>query len=1018
MDLPAWNAKLFADIRDRGRAGERLYLYVDRNLLAKLSDRPAQDALDDFCHAFRATMGTDPFRRGAAAARHWRRAGFPGEPPIVAHLAMAVLAVTEEPLVGTHSIYARQNRLLGFEATPTEPSGYGDDMISLWTVWNAWLDGPGSAYGVRTAVTHDHWSRQGWARSQALVRFADRLQIEQYIAAHGGVVSFPDLLAWLRLRRPDMERRFREEPALVILGDVLDEETARWRQEGPRVPNRSGGRGLLLYDDWMGSFHGALRVDDALAGRVVDLGSGEFRTADESDGVLTVATDVTTEVLLREGFEHRLTDGVVQRFGGESVYVLRGDPLVTGLLQVRSWDRRGTADVLVRQDRLPTVRAALSEHGVAAKESPAAKPGWSWFRHLTVSPTDTAVLACLGLARVAAATQSQPVLLQGGLRLRNTTYLVGGEPDLVVEGDELSKVEIDGSPQPLAAEPPRLRLADLYLDPAKHTIGTPLGDLTFTTVNFCREQAAASDIGIPVKRQPGGEPVFGSAVRDRTPEMIAGGLLTGVEVAEPMVVRRSASAEMLLITEHGEISEVRPGTAHWLRALDLEPTTIDVLAAIRTSTDAPVACVVLCNKHRVQAIAVPPGTPRMDGRVELRPRPDVLGQLATTVGTWSWISTPHPRIRQILSMAIRRTPSSPPVTVWRRPAEVAVRTDVDDGPLPDNPYDDVLTWLSEREYGRASIRDFGEAWEWACDRNGYPEMALWWRRALRTLEELGHIERDYGTRQVGVAPAVLVALPASSGLYVLTGARPVRLVERLATPDDPDPLVADAAEAWAVHVRSPLDGEGRPAGPQVIYLECDPAQRVTIRAGLLRLGVKLTGVTADALLELLPEIRRLDLVGEPLTMSPSRQMWTRRRTPQNVFDWVEVSVDAAPGFYCYQLSYRKMYAWRPTVGAELVRVAYEVGEWLARAEVGKTRLLLAEEGARRLLAAPADLPLPRMLSRALVLRTGLPPRIAQPRIGDKPYRIYGNVDARTAERVAHLLAQTPDHTGITTRLAA
>ncbi len=445
---------------------------------------------------------------------------------------------------------------------------------------------------------------------------------------------------------------------------------------------------------------------------------------------------------------------------------------------------------------------------------------------------------------------------------------------------------------------------------------------------------------------------------------------------------------------------------------------MDVLAAIRT-TSSPVACLVVRNTRTgsTQAIAVPPHVHRMDGKVETQQRPDAIPSLVTTLNSWSWLGPPHARIRRILGEAMKASNASRSRSYWPKQGPAASRSDVFGGPLVNNPFDDVLTWLSEREHGRASVQAFAATWEWACLHHGLSSRATGWRRALRTLEELGHIERDYAAMQVGVAPAMLVGLPASCGLYVLTGSRPLRLLERLNDPDDRDPVVAEAASSWVVHVRTPLDRSGYPAGPQAVYVEWDPAHRESVRIGLQRLGVTLTGVVADALLAMQPGIRQLDLIGARLAMSPGREMWLRSRASSGSFEWVPASSDAVPGLDRYRLRRRRVFAWRATLGSDLVQVEFAVGEWLGRAAIGKTSIILADGGARRLLAVPASVPLPKLLARSLVLRSGLPPRAASSRIDGTPYLIYENVDAHAMRHVAHALAQTPVYADITTKLA-
>ncbi|PRY29288.1 hypothetical protein CLV70_1065 [Pseudosporangium ferrugineum] len=1021
MDLAEWNSQLFSDVCARGRRGQRLYLYVDRDLLGKLANTSPQAAVDDFSRAFRASMGVEPFGRGAQEASAWRRRNFEGPPPLVAHLAMSVLAVTEQPIGGSHGVYACQNRLLGLPETPTPPPGYAVHVPLLWGVWNSWLQGPGAVYGLPTAKAHPHWSLQGWARSQGLIRFTDRLQLEEYFSAFTGETSFDGFLSWLRLHRFELWRRLQEKPALEILEDVFREEAARWLEQGPRVVSRPGRQGLLQFDPWTRSFSGAVPVDDELIGQTVDLGGGEQCVVEESDSLLTVIPPVADDALLRDGFEHELNDTVAKRFGGEAIYVMRDDPAANGLLQVRSLSRPESVKVLLRRSQLQRVSEILRGAGIEVNVGPAAWAGWIWINSIQLSPSQRSALECLRLTHVAAGVQ--PLAhLHGGLRLRASTYLVGGEPDLLTPSGMLKDVRLDGvlvRTTPLAY---RLPLVDQFLGPGEHLLEFPGGRLSFRTLEYVHEVPKAGGILRSIE-QRGSRYVIGVAERaDDASMSLSGASLRPVKVPNTYVIRRSPSSEILFVTDSGEVAEIRPDTPLWLRSLSLEPAAIDVMAAIR-ATPSPVACLVVRNTYTgsTQAIAVPPDAPRMDGHAETHPRPEAFAALAVSVGSWSWVGVPDPRIRRIFSQAIQAhkakgtRPAQP--RTWSRRPEAAVRGDVAAGPVANNPFDDVLSWLSEREHGRASVQAFISTWEWACTRYGFASLAHQWRRALRVLEELGHIERDYETGQIGAAPAELVALPASSGLYVLTGSRPIRLVERINDPDDDDPVVGDAVSAWEVHVRTLLDAHGVPAGPAAIYIEWDPTRRESVEKGLQRLGVGLTGSVAEALLAMQPGIHQLDLAGMPLTMSPGREMWMRRRNPSGAFDWIAASSDTAAGLYCYQLRHRRVYAWRSEPAAPLVQVEFAVGEWLLQTATGKTSCLLADAGAARLLAVPANLPLPRLLARSLVLRSGLPPHTATARTDGTPYLVYDNVDARTIHHVAQLLAQDPVHTSITRKLA-
>ncbi|KUL31267.1 hypothetical protein [Actinoplanes awajinensis] len=1007
MNYLEWNSSLLTYVIDRGDPTRDLYLYVDRDLLAKLSGLSPEQAVEDFSRAFQVGMGSKPFHRGMQTATKWRLSGFPGAPQFVIHLAMTVLAVTEDPIDG--SVYKRQNALLGLPSLKSPPLGYDTDVPLLWRAWNMWLKGPGAIHGRPTARSHDLWSLQGWARSQALIRYHDRLLIEEYLAA--GDPSFDSFRTWLALHRPHVWDRFREQPAMDILRAVFEEEEARFGVHEPRSRPATGPsqqQGLLSYDPMTGAFSGIVLIDEEWVGRTVDLGQGEKHTVDGYDPVLQIQPDVSELEMLTTGVQHRLADDLVMRFGGESLYALRDDARVDAQLQVRSVDHPAVVDLLVRADQVARVTSILQTAGLEPRQTPAGIGDWARFRDVSLTPAQPALLTGLGLGRAARAEQQCTFF--GGLRVRTGLYLVGGEPDVHLTGDEpVTEVIVDGVPHPVLADDRRLALSDLALSPGQHRIESPCGTRTLRTEDYVHERPVHSEIARPIVLLPHGYAVKPTEVRTSAAATLAGAALDGVQVYDPVIIGKRPGTDTLMITYSGDVSEVFPTTPVWVSEAGMQPSTIDVLATVRDNS-APVACVLVRSRanERVQAIAVPSEAPRFEGKAPSRPRPDLMTSLVLSFRKWSWVGQRHPRVDKIMSTALRATEraSSTAPFVQPSPGPEVSRVTVAERLVAENPYDDVLTWLSERENGMASISELADTWSWLCRRYGLTDLAFRWRGALKVLEDLGHIERHYDSARVGVAPSTFVALPASAGLYALAGARPQQLLERLNNPDDPDAVVAEAALYWQVHHRTPVDVQGRPSGPQAIYLESDPAQRDVVQRGLQGLGVKMRGLVADALLALQPAITDLDAVGTRQTMSPGTEI--HRRTNLNgVYDWKPVRDDARPGLYSYRLRSGRAFAWRQSPGDSLVEVEFGVGEWLLRAAEGETSLLHADQGTRRRLAVPEAVQLPRMISRALVLRSGLPPRVS--RIGPGPalYLVYENVDSSTTRNVAQLLAQEP-----------
>ena len=144
MDLHAWNRVLLDRLKADARPQRRLYLYVDRETLASVAGLDAGAAGEDWSRAVRDAGARQPCEGAYLAARRWKASGWLGDPPIIAALAMTVLAVTEMPLGHDTSVYPRQNELLGLPIDGGMPPDYDLHVPGIWRIWTEWLDGGGA----------------------------------------------------------------------------------------------------------------------------------------------------------------------------------------------------------------------------------------------------------------------------------------------------------------------------------------------------------------------------------------------------------------------------------------------------------------------------------------------------------------------------------------------------------------------------------------------------------------------------------------------------------------------------------------------------------------------------------------------------------------------------------------------------------------------------------------------------------------------------------------------------------
>lgn len=1008
MDLQAWNKALIERLRENADVRRLVYVYVDREVLVDVSgmEDPAE-AVADFTSAFLAASGTLPFGRALSDARGWVRAGRPGDPPMVAALAMTVLAVTEDPLGASHNVYSRQNELLHRPPGGGAPPGYTEHVPELWRTWNEWLITDGSWLGRPSASAGKHFTYQGWARSQGLIRARDRGFMAEYFSEvrPESLVDLPpdlralEFISWLTYRGPrtaQLRARLDGDAACQILSTVLADELDLWLQGTRRslVKNRSGVPALLFYDQMTRELGLALEIDDRIVGSTVDLGYGaEVLAADEPLRILS--TDLSSEALLgMAGQRLDLGGALMLKTRPKHAYVFRQDSQLAGRIEVRGDVADETYFVLAHDTIIDKVREALRLPASATTPGPCR--GWKWLESAQVDAA-AGDLRALGLGSLAR-PQSKFLTLQGGLQLTGRTYLQGGGPDVSVPQDH--EVRLDG-----------LDLAvGLHGQSSLRDVGVGdhlLEDLTtgietrFTIARPARSRAQGSDESWPPTVE--GPREIGSVV--------SGAAVSGGEAGTPALVAEvRAGDRVIVVDDDGGVFEVEPPRERWLARASINSYLIDVFRTVRTMNPRPAFVLVCSSKNRVVAVEVLAESRLSAGRVARTPVPDLRHLLYVP---WTWVGKPaEGRRRSIVSGLVQTGAASSAAPARRSPvapvAEISPRADLVDEPIGGNPYDVVLEWLSELERPRVSIDRFVATWRWACERSGLHEMGRAWRGALVRLRLLGHVERDFERRWVCVAQPTLALLPSSAGLRVLAGARPSTVRAWLDESADAPGALGDALMHLVTSTTTQVEvATGRPAGPTTLYMAASAGHGPVVARGMRDLGILVPDRPSSmALLAVSTGLPALQKDGQVFEIPPARQsqVWRPGVELGRPGTWVVSSTDAGRGFYRYVTSSREtVHAWRPGLGEPLVALAERSwGFWFEERAAGRTDRVQLNEG-KRLLFVRASIPLPHLVERALVLRTGLLPTTC--RVRDVDHNVYENVDRDLAEQVASRLGQ-------------
>lgn len=307
--------------------------------------------------------------------------------------------------------------------------------------------------------------------------------------------------------------------------------------------------------------------------------------------------------------------------------------------------------------------------------------------------------------------------------------------------------------------------------------------------------------------------------------------------------------------------------------------------------------------------------------------------------------------------------------------------------------DDLLLWLSAKSNGswplfRSAVEMlkveppdvWGDSEEDRENKTAGRDLPLY--QELRyAMERLGHVEFFAKGIESGwrVVPPTVAICSDTLGRAFLCGARSPELLEDLKSLDDID-----------------VSFSGSHGGPSRVCLRGSSPQVVAAHARTL--GLHAQYAAPIAILSSLPRAR------DPRTWQrlpmPKTSGWTVHRFSSSRFRWSEVSrayaAKAAKGLFKFQLGFQRIYflCWR----GDTYRVPVQVGKY---ALVRRRARLLKYDSQDRVLAVPTMYRPPLLIERALILCSGLLPRI------DSKTRLleYVDVPPRVVRIAAQLLEQ-------------
>ena len=469
-----WNAAIASEFLGNQYSGRRVLLYVDEEkvkLIAESMHKRMQDPVEDFCAAIIENLDindTNIFNRFIWPTRLWNdyidagRIERDTAPPFLALLALLVLAATRmdrsETLgVNDANYYVRLRQILGLSVSESgQPGGFGQISDLFWPMLEQWLKRDNRG---RLGLMPDRYSERR--------RFVSR-PINQCVIRNVDRNRFPDFFRWSRLRSgeelPGDEELIRwlrvwgrftqhgddqlgDLEASRVICDVIRDDFEDWNDAevaetvpGLEIPTRRRtGRIVLQFEP--------LRNGTASWAFVPEAGFVPHSVSVESNyGRLSLGRrvgqrwlqplDISVSTILEDGNDLEIRDSDAGlKWSSEDVIVLSADRDQELFGHISSFRivLGSEASILCKNNARDAVRTIVEQCAASGwfEASAALLPaqGWALFRNVRFVRHYAGreeVPECLR------AVSRFQLRLEGGLKLREDTWLEGFGPQLTI----------------------------------------------------------------------------------------------------------------------------------------------------------------------------------------------------------------------------------------------------------------------------------------------------------------------------------------------------------------------------------------------------------------------------------------------------------------------------------------------------------------------------------------------------------------------------------------------------------